>query len=74
MLSEPAPIGGQRSRGRRQPHEVTHQADSIWHTGWTDSSSVRAAERWDRLSRKAVESPSLGMFETCLDVVLCSVL
>lgn len=31
-------------------------------------------ERWSRLSRGVVESPSLGIFKTCLGVIQCSVL
>jgi len=34
----------------------------------------RVTEPWPRLPREAVESPSLEIFETCLDVVRCSLL
>ena len=35
---------------------------------------LRVTEPWPRLPREAVESPSLEIFQTCLDTVLCSLL
>jgi len=36
--------------------------------------TLRVMERWNRLPREAVDSPSLEIFKTRLDEVLCSLL
>jgi len=36
--------------------------------------TLSVPEHWDSLPGGAVESPSLEIFKTCLDVVLCSLL
>jgi len=41
---------------------------------WKDFFTLRVTEPWNRLPREVVESPSLEIFKTRLDKVLCSLL
>ena len=57
----------------------TEQASSQWCpvTGQEQrkiSCSVRVVEQWNRSPKDVVESPSLEMFKTCLDVALSNLL
>ncbi|KFV78508.1 hypothetical protein N308_03060, partial [Struthio camelus australis] len=52
-------------------HKLKHRK---FHLNMRKIFPVRVTEHWNRLPREAVESPSLGIFKTRLDVILGNVL
>jgi len=59
-------------RTRGNGHKLKHREVPSEHEEELLHSEV--TEHWDRLPREVVESPSLEIFKTRLDVVLCSLL
>jgi len=41
---------------------------------WKNIFTVRVTKHWNRLPREAVESPSLEILKTHLDIFLCNML
>jgi len=58
-----------RTRGNR--HKLKHRKFQL---NMRKNFTLRVTEHWNRLPREAVESPSLEIFKTHLDKVLCSLL
>ena len=52
-----------RSNGLKLEHRK-------FHTNTWKNFTVRVMEHWNRVPREAVESPSMEIFKTCLDVYL----
>jgi len=57
-----------RGNGHKQKHRKFHL------NLWKNFFPLRVTEHWNRLPREVVESPSLEIFRTRLDKVLCSLL
>ena len=58
-----------------KPVELTPNTQQVFHLNMRKNFfPLRVTEPWPRLPREAVESPSLEIFKTRLDKLLCSLL
>jgi len=63
-------VPSDRTRGNK--HKMKHRKFQL--NMWKNFFPLRMTEHWNRLPREVMESPSLGIFKTRLDAVLCSLL
>ena len=66
----PAPFSGAQRQDKG--HKLKHRKFRL--NMRKNFFTLRVTEPWNRLPREAVESPSLEIFKTCLEKVLCSLL
>lgn len=65
-------FGGEQQQNKGQRAET---GTRMFHTNTRNNFfTVRVMEHWNKLPRKAAESPSLVIFKTCLDAFLCNML
>ena len=69
-LADRTDLPSDRTRG--SGHRLKHRKFHL-NTG-KNFFILRVMEHWNMLPREVVESPSLEIFKTCLDKVLCSLL
>jgi len=63
-------VPSDRTRGNR--HKLKHRKIRL--NMRRNLFTLRVTEHWNKLPRDVVESPSVEIFKTCLDKVLCSLL